>query len=191
MGVDNIIWATGNIVKNGSTYSIGSETDAGAYFSWGDIIGHNSSDGYDFSSTNYSSGTSGSGHNLSTDFSSGSTTYDAARVCLGSPWRMPTKANFDNLIAACDSTWESNYNNSGVAGRLLTLKTDSSKKIFFPAVGYYVGTTLSYSGTYGYYWSSTYYDSSYAYRLYFDSSSVSTGHRYRYNGMPIRPIKDK
>ena len=61
----------------------------------------------------------------------GSTTYDAATVLWGSSWKMPTKANMQELMEHC--TWE--YTTLGrVTGCKVTSKINGNY-IFFPMVG--------------------------------------------------------
>jgi hypothetical protein len=82
------------------------------------------------------------------------------------------------------------YNGTGVAGRKFMKKSDHSVYVFFPASGYYNGTSLSYRGTRGYYWSSSFNSATVAYYLGFSSSSVnpqSSGSR-RY-GFTVRPVQ--
>lgn len=62
---------------------------------------------------------------------------DGATVAWGGAWRMPTYAEIEALGEAVNTTWTSDYNDSGVAGRIMTDKTDNSKSLFFPAAGYY------------------------------------------------------
>jgi hypothetical protein len=54
----------------------------------------------------------------------------------GGSWRMPTRAECEALASAVNTSWTSNYNNSGIAGHICTDKTDSSKTLFFPAGGW-------------------------------------------------------
>ena len=74
------LWAPTNIGASSST-------DAGLYFSWGNIEGHAKDSGYTFDTTTYAS-TNGSG--LTTSFQYGDASYDAARAILGYPYCMPT-----------------------------------------------------------------------------------------------------
>jgi hypothetical protein len=62
--------------------------------------------------------------------------------------------------------------------------------VFFPASGRYNGTTLDYRGTNGIYWSASFFDSTYAFYLYFDSSYVSPqDFNNRYRGFTVRPVQ--
>ena len=69
------------------------------------------------------------------------TQYDAATVNLGSDWRMPTKAEMQELVNKC--TWEWTQIN-GVNGYKVTGTNGNS--IFLPAAGYafYNGSDLKY-----------------------------------------------
>ena len=68
---------------------------------------------------------------------------DAAAVNWGGAWRMPTNAECQELIDNCTWTWTSNYNGTGVAGQIVTSKTNGNH-IFLPSGGYV-----------GVYWSSS------------------------------------
>ena len=183
-------WATGNLTKDSSgNYSIAPATDYGAYFSWGNTEGHRvagQTDSYSFDSTTYSSTT---GNNLTADFTSGSTIYDAARVRLGSPWRIPTYDELNWLKNNCTWTWKASGNTdyNGVAG--YEVVGTNSNKIFLPCAGFYFGSSLSSSGTSGYYWSTKYSSSTDAYYLYFNSSYKNVNIYYRLYGLSIRPVQ--
>jgi len=59
--------------------------------------------------------------------------YDAAAQVMGNPWHMPTKAQFEELIANTTYTWETNFNGSGVGGAKFTAA--NGNYIFLPASG--------------------------------------------------------
>ncbi len=62
---------------------------------------------------------------------------------------------------------------------------------FLPAAGYRYGTTLANIGSNGYYWSSTYNNSAYAYNLGFFSTNLGPSNGWnRYNGCSVRLAKD-
>lgn len=156
-----------------------SETEDGLYFMWGDTEGHAKDSGYDFSNTNY--------HAKGLDFISANLTLeqDAANVNMGGKWRMPTKTEFEELYKNTNVTWTTI---DGVAGRKFANKTDASKYIFMPAAGYYNGSSLGNWGSHGFYWSSTFYSSSIAYRLNFSSSGQGADSLYRDNGYSVRGV---
>ena len=110
---------------------------------------------------------------------------DAAAVALGGSWRMPTKAEQDELRNSCTWTWTTQ---NGVNGRLVTGPNRNS--IFLPAAGDRDGTSLNNVGSYGDYWSSSLYTDSpdRAYRVHFNYGYVDWGTYRRYFGRPVRPV---
>ena len=115
--------------------------------------------------------------------------YDAATAHLGTPWRMPTDAEFAALIDNCTTTWTMR---NGVYGRLVTGKgAFSTKSIFLPAAGVGYDSRLLYTGSFGYYWSSTPRsdDSDRAWDLFFHSDNFCRGSNCRYRGSPVRPLR--
>ena len=156
------------------------ETDPGLYYMWGDTEGHKKDSGYEFKEANYNSkGLNAISTNLTL-------AQDAAHIRLGGSWRMPTKTEFEELYNNTKVTWTKI---NGVAGCKFTNKTDASKYIFMPAAGgYYKGSSLSNWGSHGYYWSSTLYDSSLAYYLYFYGSSPGTVTTSRGSGKSVRAV---
>ena len=79
---------------------------------------------------------------------------DTATKLWGSAWRMPTKAEFEALLANCTGEWT---NVDGVYGRKYTGKEDyASNSIFLPAAGYYDGYSDPYPNERGNYWVSSY-----------------------------------
>jgi uncharacterized protein (TIGR02145 family) len=194
-----IKWAQGNIVKNGSKYEIGAETDYGAYVSWGNIEPHFSANGSTFDD-GYNWGSNNSGPYASTPGASIAFTaqgqgfaedsgYDAARELLGGKWKMPTTADFKELNDNCTSAWVANYKSSGVAGRLFTSKINGAT-LFFPAAGNGGHSLVGTRGSYGYYWSRSLYNAGYGYYLYFYSSRVNPQDYYnRYYGYSVRAVQ--
>ena len=116
------------------------------------------------------------------------TQYDAARAQWGGSWRMPTKAECQELIDRCTWTWTT-YN--GVNGWKVTGPNGNS--IFLPAAGGRRGTELDGRGLYGEFWSGSPYESnqSEAYDLNFSSVFRSVNGYYREIGYPVRPVCDK
>ena len=111
---------------------------------------------------------------------------DAAYVNWGPSWRMPTMAQFQELVENC--TWQLTTQN-GVVGQLA--KGPNGKTLFLPAAGYRWNDSLDDAGSYGCYWSRTLYSSSpyYAYNLYFDSGYVYWFYDYRNSGFPVRAVR--
>ena len=114
---------------------------------------------------------------------------DTATQVLGSGWRMPTRAELQDLINKTNYQWTTI---NGIAGGKFTSKTNSNAYVFFPAAGYYLNGSLNIEGSYGYVWSSTPYDSSYAYSLGFDSGSKRVNYgSYRSCGFSVRGVHAK
>ncbi|MDE7356788.1 MAG: hypothetical protein K2N21_08520, partial [Rikenellaceae bacterium] len=106
-------------------------------------------------------------------------------------YRLPTNTEYQNLIDNCTRTNGGGWSTSDYGYITLTLKTDSSKKLEFPAVGsrYTSGTLVSNVGAYGYYWSSVAYDSNSAYYLYFGSSSLGVNYGNKQGGFSVRCVR--
>ena len=187
----SVKWAQANIVKDSSgNYKIGDNPeDYGCYFSWGNIDGHNSSngssfdDGYSFSDANYNSS---AGESLTANIASNDATHDAALARLGSPWRMPTSTEFKELYDNTDREWTTI---NGVNGWKFMKKTDHSVFIFLPAAGDGDDAALYRRGSYGYYWSSTYRSSSRAYDMFFSSNVDPQNFHYRRYGFSVRAVQ--
>ena len=148
-------------------HNVGATTpyEHGLYFSWGNVIGHAEGSGYDFSDAVYAE-TPGAALTGNIPVNG---TYDPARHNMGAPCRLPTVGEFQELNSNCDSEWT---DEDGVAGRRFTSRINGNS-IFFPASGYYNGTTLSSRGSYGDYWSSSYNSATDAYNLGFNSTYVN------------------
>ena len=111
---------------------------------------------------------------------------DAARANWGGSWRMPTKAEQDELRNNCTWTWTTQ---NGVNGYKVTSKSNGNS-IFLPAAGYRYVSSLNDAGSLGYYWSSSLYtdNPNFAYSLFFGSSDVVWYIIDRYYGFSVRPV---
>ena len=165
-------------------HNVGASTpyEHGLYFSWGNVEGHAEGSGYDFSDAVYAQ-TAGAA--LTGNIAVGNT-YDMARHNMGAPSRLPTSGEFQELYNNCDSEWT---DEDGVAGRRFTSRINGNS-IFFPAAGFYDGTTLSSRGSSGFYWSSTWYSETYARYMGFDSTGVGPQNNYgRRLGFSVRAVQ--
>ena len=116
---------------------------------------------------------------------------DAAAANWGNGWRMPTKAEWQELLNNTTKTWTQQ---NGVDGFLLTATNGNS--LFLPATGYFYETSLHLDGSYGYYWSSSLRtdDSRYAhyyyhyYNSYSNTNTISEG--LRYWALSVRAVHD-
>ncbi len=104
---------------------------------------------------------------------------------------VPTKAQWDALIAACNATNGGGWSSSDYGYKILTDKTNSANKLEFSVVGRrdYSSGALEVAGTYGYYWSSVQYDSISAYRMSFSSSGMNTSNNDRRYGFSVRCVR--
>ena len=112
---------------------------------------------------------------------------DAARANWGGCWRMPSRDELIELIERCKWTWTTQ---NGVKGYKVTSKTNG-RSIFLPAAGEYSGgSSLSYAGSFGSYWSSSLYTDypDCARCVNFNSSVVDWGTNGRYSGLSVRPV---
>lgn len=183
-----------------ATCNIGAEKpeDYGLYFAWGEKKGYtqDTNVGHNFDWENYKWSTS-SGTTL-TKYCDDSyygtvdntTTLDAeddaATANWGGSWRIPTKAEQDELCENCTWTWTTQ---NGVNGYKVTSKTNGNS-IFLPAAGCRCDDYLSQAGSESFYWSSSLrssdpYD---AYLLYFNSGLVCWDYLDRFYGLSVRAV---
>ena len=115
---------------------------------------------------------------------------DVASIKLGGKWRMPTDAEWTELLTKCTWTWVTNYNGSGINGRLVTASNGNS--IFLPAAGYRSFSNLYGACSDGYYWSSSLYANVpyVAYYVRFDSVNIDRYVDNRYYGRSVRPVSE-
>ena len=145
-----------------------SPEEFGDYYAWGETETKNE----------YTEDNSVTYGDANIDDFSGSKKYDAATANWGNAWRMPTQAEFQELIDNCETIEYLKYND--VYGYLITI--DDDKSLFFPEAGYISGTS-SYSNCL--YWTSTPSGSSNAYKFGMTSSSST-----RSIGGSIRAVTD-
>lgn len=154
---------------------------AGLYFSWGNTNGHPAGAGYNFDQATYEE-TPGAA--INTDLT---LDEDAARANLGSPWRMPTADEFQELVVNCTSEWTTL---NGVNGRLFTSNVNG-KTLFFPASGFNNGKELQSRGVSGYSWSASIHSASDAFLLYVNSTHANArNNNNRRRGFTIRAVQD-
>ena len=116
--------------------------------------------------------------------------FDAAHVILGDSWRMPTKAEIQELIDNCTCTRTNDYNGTGVAGVIFTSKKEgyTDRSIFIPAASYgLTGLLQEPESFYGLIWSSS-FNKGKAWTLCFDMDDLATFDFDRIVGMTIRPV---
>lgn len=115
---------------------------------------------------------------------------DVAHVKLGGKWRMPTDAEWDELIYTENCTWTWTTLN-GVNGYIVISKK-TGNSIFLPAAGCRSNDGLYDAGSFGYYWSSSLYTFNpiCAWYVRFYSGDVCESGYYRFVGHSVRPVSE-
>lgn len=111
--------------------------------------------------------------------------HDAAAANWGYGWRMPSKADFEEIDAYCTKTWTTRNN---VNGYLIT--GPNGNNMFLPASGGRGDGNIYESGSCGFYWLNSVYsdDTQFAWGFLFDSGSFKETSYYRMYGQTIRPV---
>lgn len=174
-------------------YNIGatSESDYGLYFQWGDTQGYTaeqvgSGSGkkyFGWEDYKYWTGNTGSGSSGMTKYNSTDgkkvleASDDAATANMGGQWRMPTEAEFNELINTANTTSAWTTVNGVVYGAKFTSKKSgyTDKYVFFPAAGLCYDGSLYNKGGFGYVWGSTLYSSDV---IYGRDLNISNGYRF-------------
>ena len=117
----------------------------GAHFAWGEILPRTK----DFTLEGYLLPGNDANYSFIGEEISG-TGYDAARYHLGDGWRMPTKAEADELLQNC--TWELIVCNNIIGYKVIGPNGNS---IFIPLNGHKVYDALKDNGTHCCYWTGT------------------------------------
>lgn len=121
---------------------------------------------------------------------------DVACQKLGTTdWHMPTEEDINSIFNTSTGnpadgvtwSWISNTSTYGTTGYEVYLTSDSSKKIFLPAAGYW-NDVLGSAGVLSGYWSTKFYDAGNCYYLYFLNGSQSWLNSGRIYGLPVRPV---
>lgn len=119
--------------------------------------------------------------------------FDIAREKYGASWRLPTAAEFEELIERCKWEWEEAGDSASfMAGYRVT--GPNGKSIFLPAAGHGRGTVreeayVTDQDIYGAYWSGTLgEDKGRAFELFFHKENISTDEEWRSRGNSIRPV---
>ena len=169
----SVKWATCNVGAS-------SPEDNGDYFAWGETstkssYGPRNSKTFGKSSYNYDIG--------------GDASLDAARANWGGTWRLPTKAEVQELKDKC--TWE--WTTQGKKGCKVT--GPSGRFIFLPSAGCRSGSLLLENGLYDIkYWTSTPQEgdalghAAYDF-LFYDPQRDGRG-ALRGNGFSVRPVSE-
>ena len=169
----SVKWATCNVGAK-------SPEEYGDYYAWGEV---NTKDSY----------TQSNSATLRKDMGdiAGKARYDVARANLGEPWRMPTQAEFEELMDEDNCTW--NWTVQGdVKGYKVTSKKNGNS-IFLPAAGTREGVALTGIKKFGTYLSSTpnldYSSVAYALKIENGNYVVSSAIE-RQIGCSVRPVTE-
>ncbi len=153
----------------------------GNYYAWGETQPKSVYD-----SDNYQLYNSNTGYvNCGSDIAG--TSYDAATANWGAPWRMPSKAQINELLNNTTSTWTTE---NGVYGRKFTGSNGGT--VFLPAAGNRWNSGLRYAGSGGFCWSSTLVGSApdSAFYLCFTSGTAGcNGNGGCNGGQSVRPVR--
>lgn len=160
-----------------ATCNVGASTPAGPgnYYAWGETT--TKSEYSESSSITYKK----SFYNIS-----GNSYYDAARANWGSTWRLPTRAELQELVDKCTWKWRTRDQSNGYE-----VTGSNGQSIFIPAAGRRYMSSLYNAGEGGYYWGSSPDENSTegSYLL-----SLSDGYKvpcsYRYFGFSVRPVSE-
>lgn len=172
-------WATCNV---GAT----APEDYGGYYAWGET-----EEETDYSWANYAYAVLDADGELSECTEIGSdiagTAYDVAHVKWGGTWKMPTKAQLQELCDECKWEWTTLNEVNGYL-----VKGGNGNSIFLPAAGIHHDTTAYYAGSSGNYWSSTAFAGypKCAYSMDFDSKNCNWFGDIRYYGQSVRPVTE-
>ena len=185
-----LLWATCNVGADspegyGWYFMWGSVTEGGdPNCSWANCPGNEGSSAYDETALKTWNAANLTNNVLNPD-------VDAATANWGGGWRMPTSAEWTELIGNTESEWTTE---NGVYGRKFTSKKDSSKYIFMPASGYGDGSSVTHKGTAGHYWSSTHVsgspNASRGVRFFADGRLFDPDPINRFYGYTVRPVRD-
>ena len=180
----SVKWATCNI---GASKPEG----YGYYFAWGETEPKTT---YDWTTYKWCRGSNATLTKYNTDNDYGivdnqiqlELSDDAARVILGGNWRVPTKAEQEELRMKC--TWTVTTIN-GVNGYKVTSKGNGNS-IFLPAAGFRSFSSLQNAGQIGCYWSSSLYTREPISALYGQLylSDADSKFANRYYGLSVRPV---
>lgn len=179
-----------------------------SYFSWGNIVAHNPTSESSFAPYTWGGVNSNEpyyegqvygqtpGVELSNDIPLDN---DVANVILGGQWRMPSAADFAELLDNVDFIdADGNIIDQEVTDKRITINNCvgiyvrsriNGNKLFFPAGGYGSSTALLGRSVGGFYWTKSYYNSKAAIALKFDAELINANfYSSRFLGLGVRPV---
>lgn len=181
----SVKWATCNIGAS-------SPEEYGDYFAWGETAPKSDDswtsykwcEGTDSTLTKYNIN---SDYGIVDDRTRLEMEDDAACANWGEKWRMPTDAEWSELMDNCISMWTIQ---NGVLGRKFVSKKNGNS-IFLPTAGRWYEGSLVDARSHGYYWSSTLCTDApdNAYCVDFSSRGIYLDPGSRSSLMPVRPVR--
>ena len=182
----SVLWSDRNVGAS-------SPSDYGGYYAWGET---STKRDYSWDTYQYFHDQDGNGEpynntaNELTNIGSNiaGSRYDVARQAWGGGWKLPTKAQWEELANRCTWTWTTEGGHSGYK-----VTGPNGNSIFLPAAGCLFGSFFFSGGSYGGYWSSTLYesDAGNAWQLDFYSGGHVMDHGNRDYGHTVRPVTEK
>ena len=181
----SVRWATCNIGAS-------SPEEYGDYFAWGETSPKSDDswttykwcEGTDSTLTKYNIN---SDYGIVDDRTRLEMEDDAACANWGEKWRIPTDAEWSELIDNCISMWTIQ---NGVLGRKFMSKKNGNS-IFLPAAGRWFEGSLTDARSHGFYWSSSLCTDApdNAYCVDFSSRGIYLDPGYRCHLLPVRPVR--
>ena len=196
---------------NGMESGYGSDAKGYGLYGWGDPLGSMTStdgDHYPLNDGDYT-------YTTRPQHISGSK-WDIAKHQLGDAWRLPTAVEWAFLLETSNAMrtegisytstggYGSTYSNptstittnapwqsadTDKRGYLITSNT-TDESIFLPALGNRSSSWVGSRGSYGFYWSGSFYSMSNACYFIFDSSSWTVSSYGRNDGFAVRPVSE-
>ena len=187
-------WSTKNIgATNGDT----AESWYGDYYAWGEI---ETKANYSWGTYKYANGANNKLTKYCNDPAYGNEGYtdgltqlvseDDVATQTNSAWRMPTKEDFEELIAGTTNSWVTNYKGiSGLNGKVFTSKVNGNT-LFIPAAGSHSSSNIFNVGSHCILWSSSLHLNirNNAFDLSLYSLGINLIYDSRYMGLSVRPI---
>lgn len=113
---------------------------------------------------------------------------DVATATLGDGWRLPTIAEYEELMNKCTWVWTTK---NGVNGYKVTGR--NGKSIFLPAAGYRYNSMLYSENSYALYWLNSLNDAGcyYAQCAVFYENNLQHNFKMRFYGLTVRAVYDR
>lgn len=202
MGLSSgVLWAPYNVdAENDLGFSISEYSYAASYVSWGNTDTHKPTGANSFSPWSWGSTVTGYpyGSSRGAGLSEIDLADDVANKVCGGRWSIPSKDNFEELLANVDFVdMQDNILNGddkrvyAFGVRVVIMKSRiNGAHLVFPLCGAGNGSDLASKSSLGSYWSKTLdqESTSQGNRLYITGTSVIVNNGPRYLGLTIRPV---